>query len=160
MPVRPRRTIRVVLFGSEEMDYSGPAFAAAHQAEAEHFVVASEADFGGDRALQVQLPAGAADTPLGRTLAELLAPMRVILSREPALRAGDDLARLKATPFFSIRQDGTRYFDIHHSADDTLDKIDRRQLDQIVATWAMAVYLAADSDLDFRAEPPRSTAQP
>ena len=151
LPRRPRRTVRVVLFGSEEMDNSSVAFAAAHQGEAGHYVIASEADFGTDRVLQIQVPPGAADSPYARTLAELLAPMKVILNREPALRSGDDLARIRDVPFLSLRQDGTRYFDIHHSADDTFDKVDKVQLDQAVAAYATAVYLAADSDVDFRA---------
>jgi hypothetical protein len=54
-------------------------------------------------------------------------------------------------PAFLLLQDGNRYFDLHHSADDTLDKIDRTQLDQNVAAWVSLVYLAAQSDVDFRA---------
>jgi Zn-dependent M28 family amino/carboxypeptidase len=53
-------------------------------------------------------------------------------------------------PAFLLGQDGTRYFDIHHTADDTLDKVDRAQLDQNVAAWAALVWLAADSAVDFR----------
>ena len=45
----------------------------------------------------------------------------------------------------------TRYFDVHHTPDDTLDKVDRKQLDQNVAAWASFIYLVADSDIDFRA---------
>ena len=57
-------------------------------------------------------------------------------------------------PAFALNQDASRYFDIHHTADDTLDKIDREQLDQNVAAWAAFVWLAADSDVDFREVPP------
>ena len=56
-------------------------------------------------------------------------------------------------PAFALAQDGTRYFDLHHTADDTLDKIDRQQLDQNVAAWAALIWLAADSDVDFRNPP-------
>ena len=42
------------------------------------------------------------------------------------------------------------YFDTHHTADDTLDKIDPKQLDQAVAVWTAFTYLAAASDVDFR----------
>jgi hypothetical protein len=154
LPQRPRRTIRLVYWGAEEMDYAGPAFAARHQAEAQRYVVANEADFGSGRVLQVQLPPGAADSPYANTLAELVARQRVLVSREPALRGGDDLARLKGVPFLAIRQDGTRYFDLHHSADDTLDKVDRADLEQGVSVWAAALYLAADSEVDFRALAP------
>ena len=50
----------------------------------------------------------------------------------------------------SLRQDGLDYFDTHHTADDTLDKIDPKQLDQAVAVWTAFTYLAAASDVDFR----------
>jgi hypothetical protein len=55
-------------------------------------------------------------------------------------------------PIFSVGQDASRYFDIHHSADDTLAVVDRGQLNQNVAVWASLVYLVADSGLDFRAK--------
>ena len=47
-------------------------------------------------------------------------------------------------------QDATRYFDLHHSADDTLDKIDPKELAQNVAVWAAFLYTVADSDVSFR----------
>ena len=57
-------------------------------------------------------------------------------------------------PFFGLAQDGTRYFDLHHTANDTLDKIDPAQLSQNVAAWAGLIWLIADSDVDFRAMKP------
>ena len=53
-------------------------------------------------------------------------------------------------PVFTLAQDGTRYFDLHHTADDTLDKIDPAQLTQNVAAWAGLIWLIADSDVNFR----------
>jgi carboxypeptidase Q len=53
-------------------------------------------------------------------------------------------------PVASLRQDGLDYFDTHHTADDTLDKIDPKQLNQAVAIWSAFTYLAAASDVDFR----------
>jgi hypothetical protein len=50
-----------------------------------------------------------------------------------------------------LEQDVSRYFDWHHSADDTLDKVDRAQLNPAVAAWASVVYLAAEGGADFRA---------
>ena len=46
LPQRPSRTIRVVLFGAEEMDFSGAAYAKAHEERSGKIVVAGEADFG------------------------------------------------------------------------------------------------------------------
>ena len=53
-----------------------------------------------------------------------------------------------------MRQDGIDYFDTHHTADDTLDKIDPKQLNQAVAVWSAFTYLAAASDVDFRSLAP------
>ena len=53
-------------------------------------------------------------------------------------------------PVFSVRQNGVDYFDFHHTADDTYDKIDQAGLAQNVGVWAAAVYLAAETGIDFR----------
>ena len=53
-------------------------------------------------------------------------------------------------PFVEFEQDASRYFDLHHSADDTLDKVDPAELAQNVAVWTSFLYTVADSDIDFR----------
>jgi carboxypeptidase Q len=58
------------------------------------------------------------------------------------------------------RRDLTNYFDLHHSADDNLDKIDRRTLDQNVAAWSAVTWLAADSDANFRSAAPAPKKTP
>jgi aminopeptidase-like protein len=50
----------------------------------------------------------------------------------------------------SLRQNGFDYFDTHHTADDTLDKIDPKQLAQAAAVWSAFIYLAVATDIDFR----------
>ena len=54
-------------------------------------------------------------------------------------------------PAFRLNQDGTDYFDTHHTADDVLDRIDPEAMDQNVAAWAAFLWLLANSDVDFRA---------
>jgi len=156
LPQRPSRTIRVVLFGAEEMNFSGAAYAQAHQEETAKIVVASEADFGARNVYSVQLPAGAAANDFGRTLDRIIAPLGANLDRRPALGGGDDIRELQkaGVPVVSLRQDGLDYFDTHHTADDTLDKIDPKQLNQAVAVWSAFTYLAAASDVDFRSLTP------
>jgi hypothetical protein len=53
-----------------------------------------------------------------------------------------------------MRQNATDYFDVHHTADDTLDKVDSKQLEQNVAVWAAFAYMAAETGVDFRAGSP------
>ena len=153
LPQHPRRTIRVVLFGAEELDYSGPAYAKAHGAEAGKIVVAGETDFGARRIYAVQLPLGAAENPFGRALAATLPAQGALMSHEPARRGGSDIEglRLAGVPVVSLSQNGLDYFDVHHTADDTFDKVDPAELAQNVAIWAATAYLAAETDVDFRA---------
>lgn len=150
-----RRTLRVALFGAEEMDFSDASFAAAHTAEASDIVLMGEADSGADRVLQVQLPAGAAAMPPMQTYAAVVAPLKVIVSPEASRFGGSDIYKLSqaGVPVASVRQDVSRYFDWHHSAEDTLDKVDREQLNQAVATWAALLFIVADTDVSFRTPP-------
>lgn len=151
LPQRPARTIRVVLFGAEEVGVSNTAYAAAHPApEQARIVIASECDEGAGHIGEVRLPAGAAAAPFGQVLARTLAPVGAFVGTVPAKDGGADLEDLKGVPLAALTQDATHYFDFHHTPDDTLDKVDRAQLDQNVAAWAVFTYLAADSGVDFR----------
>jgi len=155
LPQHPRRTVRIVLFGAEEMDYSGPAYTKAHIDDAARIIVAGETDFGARPIYEAKLPAGAAASSFGSVFGGLLPPFHVLLSREPSRQGGADVDGLMraGVPIVSLQQDGLDYFDIHHTADDTFDKIDPAQLAQNLAVWAMFTYLAAESDIDFRRLP-------
>jgi carboxypeptidase Q len=52
-------------------------------------------------------------------------------------------------PVLELHQDGTRYFDYHHTANDTVDKIDPPTLAQAAAAFATAAWAAADMEGDF-----------
>jgi hypothetical protein len=157
MPVHPRRTIRVVMWGSEETGGSSDAYLVAHRGELAKIVLAGESDFGAGRVLSVRLPEGAANAPALKPLAAVLAPLNVFVASEAAEHGGSDIGGLQASgvPVFAVGQDASRYFDYHHSADDTLDVVDRTQLNQNVAVWTALLYLTADGAVDFRAKPAR-----
>ena len=148
-----RRTIRVVMWGAEELDDSGEAYAAAHAAEAGKIVVVGESDTGAGPVWQARLPKGSPEHPAMKAFVAALAPLKVVVSRDPAGPGGSDIADLVklGTPSVNLTPDTSRYFDLHHSADDTLDKIDPRALAQSVAVWASFLYTVAASDIDFRA---------
>ncbi|HYE47555.1 MAG TPA: M28 family peptidase [Caulobacter sp.] len=153
LPRHPARTIRVVMWGSEERGGSSDAFAGLHKDRLGSFVVASESDLGADRIYALNLPKGALAAPQLKDLPALMAPLKIIVSREPAQFGGSDTEGLQAAgvPVFSLRQSALRYFDLHHSPDDTLDKVDPAQLQQNVAAWVALLWVIADSDIDFRA---------
>jgi hypothetical protein len=147
LPAHPRRTIRVVWWGSEENGGSSEAYAKAHAGE--NIVIAGESDLGADHAYKVALPKGLPG------LDEVMAPLKTIVSPEPPRHGGSDIGGLQeaGVPILAVSNDASRYFDYHHSADDTLAVVDRAGLDQNVAVWASLVYLIADSDIDFRKAP-------
>jgi Zn-dependent M28 family amino/carboxypeptidase len=156
LPKHPKRTIRVVMFGSEESGGSSDAYIAAHKDEVSKIVLTGESDTGADRIYSLKLPAGAAAAPIATTAANLLAPLKIYVNREPAAHGGADIEGLEkaGVPSIELEQDASRYFDYHHTADDTLNKVRPDELAQNVAAWASFIYLVADSDIDFRAMKP------
>lgn len=148
---RPRRTIRVVLWGAEEFGLIGArAYAAAHSQE--NIVLAGESDAGADRVFQLDSKVAPAGLPLFSEMAGVLAPLGIDQARSNTAGGGPDVGPLAAlgAGVLDLGQDMTRYFDLHHTQDDTLDKVDRAQLDQNVAAWTAAIWLAATDDRPLR----------
>jgi len=170
LPHKPRRTVRVVLFGSEEPAqpqppagaFGGHSYANNHLSELPRHVLAAESDLGTDRIYAVVLPPAVARAPFADTLMRVFGPLGILAARRAPVEFGTDVepAIEAGVPGFALNQDAMRYFDIHHTADDTLDKVDRAQLDQNVAAWAALVWLAADSDLNFRGPGPAAPPAP
>jgi Zn-dependent M28 family amino/carboxypeptidase len=148
----PRRTIRVVMWGSEEQTGSGAAYAAAHKGEVGKMVVVGESDIGAGPIWSISLPKNAVAAPALKPFLTAIGPLKVIVNSTPPREGGSDIAGLMAAgaPFVDFNQDATRYFDLHHSADDTLDKIKPHELAQNVAVWSSFIYTVANSDIDFR----------
>ena len=153
---RPRRTIRVVWFGAEEPGgLGGRAFYAAHHA-ADHVVLVGESDFGADRVWRVQPTFAAGNQALSARIVSLLAPLGIVPDAAGGADAGEDLGPWARAGIAGVdlNQDGTRYFDYHHTPDDTLDKIDPVQLRQNVAAWTAVLAAAADAPEDITAAGP------
>lgn len=138
---RPLRTIRIVWFGAEEPGgLGGKALAEAHAKD--RYAIAGESDFGADRIWRFSSKLMKTDPAAYSQLAAALAPLGITRNDsgdadgtdvEPTIAAG--------APWISLNQDGTRYFDWHHTPDDTLDKIDPMQLRQNVAAWTTVLAI-------------------
>jgi Zn-dependent M28 family amino/carboxypeptidase len=158
LPKKPRRTIRVVLFANEENGLRGArTYAKEHEAEIEKHIVAMEADFGAGRVYGVKVLGGPQALPLLQKMAKPLSPLGVDVSPEPAY-GGADISPLRAlgVPVIDLQQDGSLYFDIHHTANDTLEQITKEDLDQAVAAFTTMAFLAADTHDDFGRIPEES----
>ncbi|MEO6433999.1 MAG: M28 family peptidase [Sphingomicrobium sp.] len=151
---RPLRTIRVVWFGSEEIGlFGGFDYTKRHGTEPLH--VAIESDFGADRIWKVDSNFGKAREDEARRLGAALAPLGIVTGVFDSAE-GSDITPLLAAgqPGVTLEQDGTRYFDLHHTSNDTLDKVDREQLRQNVAAWTTMLAVLAGPIV---ADPKRST---
>ncbi len=153
LPRRPRRTIRILLAGAEENGvHGGAAYGRAHAGEVANHVVALESDFGAGRVWRFDSRFAEPALPYARAFQRALAPLGVLPGNNEADGGADVSAvRLAGVPVVDLSQDGADYFDYHHTPNDTLYAIDRAALRQNVAAWATFVYLAADSDWEFRA---------
>ena len=151
---RPLRTIRVVLFGAEEVGlYGAYAYAEAHADELDRHAVGAESDFGAGRVWQLQTRFGEGAQAAGDQMARVMAPMGVARGGNDA-SGGPDMTPLRAAgvPVVTLKQDGWDYFDLHHTHDDTLDKIDPDDIAQNVAAYAAFAWMAANAPDGFRGD--------
>jgi hypothetical protein len=152
---RPRRTIRVVLFANEENGLAGgKAYPVAHASELARHVAAIEADSGSGRPTGFRWNAGPSEERRIAEIAELLEPLGAG-TLEAGGTGGADISRLvlSGVPLFSVSQDASRYFDWHHTANDTFDKIDPEALDRVTAAVAAFAYVAASVPEPFERIP-------
>ena len=156
LPERPKRSLRVVAFANEEAGlFGGKAYAAAHAKEIAHAVLGSESDLGADRIWKITATVKPSARDAIGEIAEAIQPLGVEYDANAPGQGGSDLSAVHAVGMaaVSLHQDATRYFDWHHTANDTLDKIDPAQLSQNVAVYAVVAYLAAQADGDFGSAP-------
>jgi len=140
---RPLRTIRVVWFGSEEVGLNGGNdYAKRHGKEPFHAI--AESDFGADRVWQVNFKLGDARKEEALRIGAALAPLGIVTGVFGKAGGSDIEALIDAgVPTVELSQDGMRYFDLHHTSNDTLDKIDPEQMRQNVAAWTTMLAVLA-----------------
>ena len=155
LPERPKRTIRVVMFGAEEVGLLGAfAYAKQHEKNLENHVLATESDFGAQTIWQVVSNVNPEATVLVDEIAKILSPLGIVRGGSDIAGGGPDIIPLaaKGVPTIRLNQNGRDYFDLHHTPDDTLDKIDPDELARNIAAYAASIYLLADSDVDLKAK--------
>jgi len=158
----PRRTLRVVLYANEEFGLSGAnVYANQSPEELARHVIAMEADLGAGVVWRLDSRVDDASLPALQTIAGVLKPLSIERGSNTA-NGGADIGPLRqqGVPVLSLQHDATHYFDYHHTTNDTLDKVDRKALDQSVAAYAVAAYLAANAKGDFGRLPPQPAATP
>jgi hypothetical protein len=145
---QPLRTIRIVWFGAEEVGLFGGREYMNHHKDEKHVVIA-ESDLGADRIWRFDSRLSTEAQPVVDKIARVLFPLGIVKGSTDKA-GGSDISLLSDTgvPTIELQQDATRYFDLHHTPDDTLDKIDLQQLRQNVAAWTAMLAIAANDPLE------------
>ena len=154
---RPARSIRVVAFANEEQGlHGGKAYAATHAGDVVRHQLVAESDFGAGRIYAFNTSAPAHADAAEARIAAALAPLGI--ERTDTGGPGPDVGPIAArgAAWAWLGQDGSDYFDYHHTPDDTLDKIDPAALAQNTAAWVVMAYLAAEAEGDFGSAPTAS----
>tara|TARA_R110000824_G_scaffold11585_2_gene50631 strand:+ start:1541 stop:2917 length:1377 start_codon:yes stop_codon:yes gene_type:complete len=145
-----KRTIRLLWAGAEEVGiWGGKAYGEAHKGD--NHALAMESDFGADRIWRVEFNLPDSASSVATEIAQALQPLGIGRGQQKA-GGGADVQSIIANnnlAVIDLQQDGTRYFDLHHTPDDTLDKIDPQQLRQNVAAWSTVLSIIANSDADL-----------
>lgn len=143
--LRPRRTVRVVLWTNEENGLrGGRAYRDHHLAEVPNHVLAMESDAG------VFKPQGFGFSGSDAAFATVQQVGRLLDRIEAGSitrgGGGADIGPLArdGVPVMGLNVDGTKYFWYHHTDADTVDKLDPRDMALCVATMAVMAYVVAD----------------
>lgn len=143
---RLKRSIRVVLFAAEEFGLWGAkAYVKSHSKELTNIVAAAESDFGADYVWAFDSNVARSALPVVADIANMMVSLNIKYLNNNDVGGGPDLIPFRDfnIPVFGLLQDGTDYFNFHHTADDTLDKIDPIKLRQNVAAYSVFAYMAA-----------------
>lgn len=156
LPQRPDRTIRVIAFANEEMGLWGArAYADRHAKEVADFMLGTDSDLGAGKVYRMSASVKPQARHAIEQIAAVLEPLGVAYDAARPGGGGSDLGSMhaKGMAALTLDQDATRYFDWHHTSNDTLDKVDPKELAQNVAAYAAWSYMAAQADGDFGSAP-------
>ena len=159
--LRPRRTIRVVLWTNEENGLRGAAaYRDAHLGEIDKHVLAIESDNGVFKPSGYSIAGSDAAIETGRQIASLLSSIGATDTRRGGPQADVSVLNERGVPAAALIVDGSRYFWFHHSAGDTMDKLDPRDMAECVAAMAVLAYVAADMPERFPRALPGDSSVP
>jgi carboxypeptidase Q len=143
--MRPRRTVRVVLWTNEENGLrGGTAYRDQHRDELDDHVLAIESDAGVFKPLGFGFSGSDSAYAMMRQIGSLLE--RIDAGEMVRGGGGADIGPIMelGVPGAGLNVDGTRYFWYHHSDADTIDKLDAREFNECVAALAVLAFIAAD----------------
>ena len=153
MEQRPRRSIRVILFGGEEIGLIGvQEYAERHKNDLDQHLLGAEVDGGGGRIHTLISGVGESSLPVINEMYELIAPLGIVWSDANDAKGASDMSVLgrAGVPALNFMQNSNDYFNYHHTPNDTFDKIIPEDMRYLTAAYVTVIFLAAEMDIDFR----------
>lgn len=147
--LHPKRTLRVIAWMDEENGGRGrDAYTAAHTSEFANHIAAIESDFGAAHPLGFNAKMNQQAIEFLRPVQEILQSFGADLIKLTSFPPGADISGMskEGIPTLGLMQDGRTYFNYHHTAADTLDKVDPRELRENAAAMAVMGYALASTD--------------
>jgi carboxypeptidase Q len=141
--LRPARTLRVIAWMDEETGGSGSkAYSTEYSSDFAHHVAAIESDSGAAHPLGFDVKVAPAAIESLRPVQSVLLGIGATLFQPSTYPPGADIAAMSdaGVPAFGVMQDGRTYFNYHHSAADTLDKVVPGELRENAAAMAVLAY--------------------
>jgi len=144
--IRPKRTVRVVLFTNEENGMrGGNGYRDQHAVEAANHVMAFESDSGVFAPARLGFTGSDAAQKIVADIGTLLVPLG-LQDVGPGGGGADigPISTLGKVPMMAYSGDATKYFTIHHTPADTVDRIDPAEVSKAAAGIAAMIYVVAD----------------
>jgi len=141
--LRPARTLRVIAWMDEENGGSGSkAYTAEYSADFAHHIAAIESDAGAAHPLGFEVKISSAALDALHPVQTVLQSVGATVLQPSTYPPGADIEAMSTAgvPAFGVMQDGRTYFNYHHSAADTLDKIIPSELRENAAAMAVLAY--------------------
>ena len=149
--LKPKRSIRVVLFANEEQGlFGGKAYLAAHQTQIGKIQAAAEADSGQGPVTKLSSFVVPEAFPVIKQMQSILAPLGIEAGDNNA-NPGPDLGDMRNAGMagFGLNLKADDYFDFHHTPDDTFDKIEPARINQAAAAYTVFAWMAAQAPVNF-----------
>jgi carboxypeptidase Q len=144
--IRPKRTVRVVLFTNEENGTrGGTGYRDQHSAEAANHVLSVESDSGVFAPARLGFTGSEGARKIMAEIMTLLAPLG--MTEIAGGGGGADIGPISAlgkVPMLAYSGDSTKYFTIHHTPADTVERIEPQEVSKAAAALAAVIYVVAD----------------
>lgn len=156
--LRPRRTIRVIAWMNEENGLvGGRTYAREHAAELGQHYAAIESDRGAGHPLGFEAMVNPEVLPMIAPVSEILRSQGAgLVRRTEGTEADISPIAAQGVPAFGLWQDTRTYFNYHHTAADTLDKVSPRELAENAAAMAVLAYALANLPQPLPRTPPQA----